>query len=171
MKIYGKSRVKSISSEVSTWFKQVFHIKNGWILLPGLMAILSVYAAHHFKVCTRLLSREPLEYLGLWLVSMSLVVLVTKSLISRDLLMIYLAVLALVFLVRELDDTTLTFFGNTYLVKSKELVNIILVGMVLWAFGWHEKFFACLNRSMMLKVSLFGVLWTYLFSQERLYLV
>ena len=79
--------------------------------------------------------------------------------------MIYLSVLALVFLVRELDDTVITIFVEPYLFKSKKLVDLFLVGMGLLAFGWHEKLFACLNRSMMQKASLFGVLWTYLFSQ------
>jgi UDP-N-acetylmuramyl pentapeptide phosphotransferase/UDP-N-acetylglucosamine-1-phosphate transferase len=79
--------------------------------------------------------------------------------------MIYLSVLALVFLVRELDETVLTVFGSTYLFRSKKLVDFLLVCMGLWAFGWREKLFDCLNRSRILKVSFFGVLWTYLFSQ------
>ncbi len=156
---------KSISAELSNWFKQVFHIKNSWILLPGLIAVLTVYADHHFNVCTQLFSRGPLENLAPWLVLMILLVLVTNSLISRNPLVIYLAALALVFLVRELDDMVFTFFDATYLVKTKNLVSFLLAGMGLAAFVWHEKLFASLNRSRLLKVSLFGVLWTYFFSQ------
>ena len=44
-------------------------------------------------------------------------------------------------------------------------MDFLLVGMGLWAFCWREKLFDCLNRSRILKVSFFGVLWTYLFSQ------
>lgn len=156
---------RSVYSDVLIWFNQVFHFKNGWILLPGLMAVLLVYNAYHFNVCTRLLSRASLEYLALFLVSMILVILASKSLISRDPLIIYLAVLTLVFLVRELDDTALNLFGSTYMIKSKKLVYFLLFCMSLWALGWHEKLSSCLNRSMILSVSLFGVLWTYLFSQ------
>ena len=79
--------------------------------------------------------------------------------------MIYLSVLALVFFVREINRTDITIFGEPYLFKSKKPVDLLLVGMGLWAFGWHEKLFECLNLSRILKVSLFGVLWTYLFSQ------
>ena len=79
--------------------------------------------------------------------------------------MIFLTILALVFFIRELNSTVITFFGSSYLFKSKKLVDCLLVGMGIWAFVWHEKLFTCLNRSIMLKVSLFGVLWTYLFSQ------
>ena len=79
--------------------------------------------------------------------------------------MIYLTVLALVFFIREFHDTVFTFFGSSYQLETKKLVYCLLVGMGIWAFGWHEKLFTCLNRSIKLKVSLFGVLWTYLFSQ------
>jgi hypothetical protein len=156
---------RSFYSEVSAWFKQVFHIKNFWILLPGVIAVLLVYAIHHFNIYTWLTSRDFLENLAIWLVSMIFLVLMAKSFISRDPLMVYLAVLALVFLVRELDDTPLAVFGYTYIPRTKKLVDLLLVGMGLWALGWHEKLFGSLNRFMMLKISIFGVLWTYLFSQ------
>jgi hypothetical protein len=158
-------KIKNFISEISIWFKQIFHIKNCWILLPGLIALLSVYAVHHLNIYPWLITREFNESFAPWLVLVILVILLTKSFISRDSLMIYLSILALVFLVRELDETVLTVFGSTYLFRSKKLVDLLLVGMSLWAFGWHEKLFACLNRSMIQKVSLFGVLWTYLFSQ------
>lgn len=156
---------RNIRSEASTYFKQVFLIKNCWILLPGMIAVLLVYAVHHFNIYTWLTNKGFLENLALWLVSMIFLVLMTKSFISRDPLMIYLAVLALVFLVRELDDTLLTFFGSSYTFKSKKLVDLLLVVMGLWGLGWHEKLFGSLNRFMIVKISIFGVLWTYLFSQ------
>ena len=96
---------------------------------------------------------------------MILLVLMAKSFISRDPLMIYLALLALVFLVRELDDISFTFFGSSYTFKSKKLVDLLLVLMGLWGLGWHEKLFGSLNRFIVVKISLFGVLWTYFFSQ------
>ena len=157
--------MKSISAEVSIWFKQIFHIKNFWILLPSLIPLLLVYAVHHFNIYPWIITRDFNENIALWLVAMIFVIFLTKSLISRDSLIIYLTVLTLVFFIRELDDTVLTFFGSSYLFESKKLVDCLLVGMGIWAFGWHEKLFACLNRSVMLKVSLFGVLWTYLFSK------
>jgi hypothetical protein len=157
--------MKSISAEVSIWFKQVFHIKNFWILLPSLIPLLLVYAVHHFNIYPWIITRDFNENIALWLVSMIFLILLTKSLISRDSLIIYLTVLALVFFIRELDDTVLTIFDDTYLFRSKKLVDFLLVGMGLWAFGWREKLFDCLNRSRILKVSFFGVLWTYLFSQ------
>ena len=157
--------MKSITAEVSIWFKQVLHIKNFWILLPSLIPLLLVYVVHHFNIYPWIITRDFNENIALWIVSMIFVILLTKSLISRDSLIIYLTVLTLVFFIRELDDTVLTFFGSSYLFESKKLVDCLLVGMGIWAFGWHEKLFACLNRSIMLKVSLFGVLWTYLFSQ------
>jgi hypothetical protein len=158
-------KIKNFISEISIWFKQMFHVKNCWILLPGLIALLSVYAVHYSNIYPWLITREFNESFAPWLVLVILAILLTKSFISRDSLMIYLSVLALVFLVRELDDTVLNVFGEPYLFTSKKLVDLLLVGMSLWAFGWHEKLFACLNRSMIQKVLLFGVLWTYLFSQ------
>lgn len=156
---------RSIPSEVSTCFKQVFLIKNCWILLPGMIAVLLVYVFHHFNVCTGLLDKDFLEHLALWLLPMILLVLMAKSFMSRDPLMIYLAVLALVFFVRELDDTPLTLFGSSFTFKSKKAVDLLLVAMGLWGLVWHEKLFGSLNRFMMVKISIFGVLWTYVFSQ------
>ena len=156
---------RSIPSEVSTSFKQVFLIKNCWILLPGMIAVLLVYAVHHFNICTGVLNKGSLENLALWVLPMILLVLMAKSFISRDPLMIYLALLALVFLVRELDDISFTFFGSSYTFKSKKLVDLLLVLMGLWGLGWHEKLFGSLNRFIVVKISIFGVLWTYFFSQ------
>jgi hypothetical protein len=158
-------RIKNFISEISIWFKQVFHIKNFWILLPSLIAVLLVYAVHNFNIYPWLITRDFNENIALWLVSMIFVILLTKSFISRDSLMIYLTVLALVFFIREFHDTVFTFFGSSYQFETKKLVYCLLVGMGIWAFVWNEKLFTCLNQSIKLKVSLFGVLWTYLFSQ------
>ena len=143
----------------------MFHLKNCWVLLPGLIALLSVYAVHHLNIYPGLITRDFHEGIAPLLVLVIFAILLTKSFVSRDPLMIYLSVLALVFFVREINDTDITIFGDTYLFKSKKLVDCLLPVMVLWAFAWHEKLFVCLNRSMMQKVTLFGVLWTYLFSQ------
>jgi hypothetical protein len=158
-------KIKNFISEISIWFKQMFHLKNCWILLPGLIALLSVYAVHHLNIYLWLITRNFNEGIAPLLVSLIFVILLIKSFISRNPLMIYLSVLALVFLVRELHATDITIFHDIYRPETKKLAYLLLVGMGLWAFAWHEKLFACLNRSMMQKVSLLGVLWTYLFSQ------
>jgi hypothetical protein len=157
--------IKQVGSELSVWFKQVFRMKNWWILLPGLLAVVLVYAVNHFNIYPWLISKIFHEGFAPWLVLAIFLILLTTSLISRDSLMIFLAVLALVFLVRELNDTTFFLFGGEYLFKSKKLVDCLLVGMGLWAIGWHEKLFTGFNRSIKLKILLSGVLWTYLFSQ------
>ena len=158
--------IKQIGSEFSIWFKQVFHIRNSWILLPGILAVVMVYAVHYFNIYPWLATKAFHEDCAPWLVLAIFVVLLIKSLSSRNPLVIFLAVLALVFLVRELDHTVFTVFGEEYLFKSKRLLGFLLVAMGLWALGWHEKLFACLNSSILLKVSLAGVFWTYLFSQR-----
>ena len=147
-------QIKNFISEISIWFKQIFHIKNCWILLPSLIAVLLVYAVHHLNIYPWLITRDFNENIALYLVSMIFVILLTKSFISRDLLMIFLTILALVFFIREFHDTVFTFFGNSYQFETKKLVYCLLVGIGIWAFGWREKLFTCLNRSIMLKVSL-----------------
>ncbi len=156
---------KSFKSEVAAYFKQVWTIKNSWIFLPGLISILLVYGVHNYNEDAWILTRGCLEPLAIWLVPIFLIVLVSKAIISKNHLMIYLAVLALIFLVRELDDTTYTFMEMSGTFKSKKPVNVILCGMALWGIGWHEKIFVTLNRYMSIKIALFGVLWTYFLSQ------
>jgi hypothetical protein len=158
-------KINRIGSELSVWFKQVFRIKNSWILLPGFLAVILVYAVNHFDIYPWFITKNFHEGLAPLLVGAIFLILLIRSLISRDSLMIFLAVLALVFLVREFNATTFFLFGVEYLFKSKKLVDCLLVGMGLWAYGWHEKIFVCLNRSIPLKVLLAGMLWTYLFSQ------
>lgn len=158
-------KIKRICSELSIWFKQVLHIKNSWILLPSLIAVLLVYADNYFNMSPQYTTRIFNEGFAPLLVLVVFIILLTKSLISRNPLVMYLTVLALIFLVREFNATVFTVFGGEYLFKSKKLVDCLLVGMALWAFGWHEKLFVCLNRSIILKISIFGVLWSYLFSQ------
>ncbi len=158
-------KIKQISSELSIWFKQLFRFKNCWILLPGFLAILLVYSAHYFAITPWLTTRIFHESFAPGLILVVFLIFLTTSLISRDSLMIYLTVLALIFLIRELNATVFTFYGEEYLFKSKKLVDCLLVGMALWAIGWHEKLFTCCNRSIALKVLISGVLWTYLFSQ------
>jgi len=158
-------RIKRIRAELFLWFKEVFVLKNIWLLLPGLVAIILVYGVHHFKLYPWITSRDFNESFAPWLVLLIFTLLLTKALMSRDPLMMFLAVLALVFLIRELNSTTFSLFGGEYLFKSKKLVDCLLVGMGLWAFGWHEKIFTSLNRSKMLKIVIAGVAWTYLLSQ------
>jgi hypothetical protein len=158
-------KIKQIGSELSTWFKQVFRIENSWILLPGLVAVIAVYGVHLFKLYPWLTSRDFNESFAPWLVLLIFAVLLVRTFMSRDPLMLFLTVLALVFFVRELNSTVISVFGAEYLFKSKKLVDCLLVLMGLWAFGWHEKIFDSLNRSKRLKIVLAGVAWTYLFSQ------
>jgi len=158
-------KIKRIGLEVSTWFKQMFCIRNSWLLLPGFCAVILVYAVNHFDVYPWLTTKIFHENCAPWLVLSIFVIFLATSFISRDSLVIFLTVLALVFLVRELNSTTFSLFGGEYLFKSKKLVDCLLVGMVLWAIGWHERLFVSFNRSITFKVLLSGVLWTYLFSQ------
>ena len=158
-------KMKQIGSEVSTWFKQVFRFKNCWILLPGLLALSLVYAVHYFGISPQLTTKIFHESFAPWLLLIVLLIFLTASFLSRDALVMYLSGLALVFLIRELNATVLTVFGGEYLFKSKKLVDCLLVGMALWAWGWREKLFTCCNRSIALKILISGVLWTYLFSQ------
>lgn len=158
-------KIKLVGSELAIWFKQLFRMKNCWILLPGFCAVILVYAAYHLNSYLWLTEKIFHESFAPWLVLVISLIFLITSRISRDSLVIYLAVLALVFLVRELNDTNFSFFGEEYLLKSKKLVDCLLVGMGLWAIGWHERLFAAFNRSVRLKILFSGVLWTYFFSQ------
>lgn len=157
--------IKRIGSELSIWFKQLFRFENCWILLPGFLALSLVYAVHYFDFSPKVTTKIFHENFAPWLVLVVCLIFLIKSLLSRDALVLYLCVLALVFLIRELNSTVITAFGGEYLFKSKKLVDCLLVGMALWAWGWRDKLFACLKRSKALKVLIPGVLWTYLFSQ------
>lgn len=156
---------RSLYAEVSYWFKQVLRVKNFWILLPTVFSVLWVYIVNDFNTYTWLISRGFLENLAIWLISIIFLILATKGFISKDPLIIYLAVLAMVFLIRELDETQFILFGHNYMPRTKKPVDFFLVVMGLWAFGWHRKLFETINRFMVLKISVFGMLWTYLFSQ------
>ena len=67
----------------------MFRIKNCWILLPGILAVVMVYAVHHFNIYPWLATKTFHENCAPWLVLAVFVILLTKSLISRDPLMIF----------------------------------------------------------------------------------
>ncbi|MCB2156978.1 hypothetical protein KQI84_19035 [bacterium] len=156
---------RTLPSEIATWLRQVFKPKNLWIVAPIILAVLVVYISQHFNVLTGLIDRGPLEIIALWLVSISLLTFAGKSAASRDPLAFYLTVLLMIFLFRELDDTTLSLFGRELTVNSKGPVNLLIVAMAVWGVFWHEKIFGTLNRSKVLQVMFFGVLLTYALSQ------
>jgi len=152
-------------TELSTCLRQVFHIRNSWIFLPGLCALLLVYGTHYSNVVPWITGRNFNEKFAPWLVLTVFAVLLPKSILSRNPLAVFLAALACIFYIRELNDTVFSLFGAAYHFKSKKLVDCLLVGMALWAYLWRGKLVECLNRSPQLTVMLSGVLWTYLFSQ------
>lgn len=158
-------KMHEVLSETTISLRQVFHYKNSWLLLPGFGAVALVYVSHHLGLFTEWLRRDPLEVLALCLVPMIVLILVAKSIITRDSLAIFLAALAVVFLTRELHDSEFQLLGREFELETKGMVSLLLVGMVLTAIVWHERLLKSLNRSIFLKVSLVGVLWTYLFSQ------
>lgn len=135
------------------------------MLVPCAAALAVVYVAHAFEADQTLLAKNGLEALALWLVSVTLAILACKAIISRDALVIYLAVLCLVFLVRELHKTQFTWDDTVYLFRSKKLVSVLLIGMIIWGIGWHEKIVATLNRVNRLNAMVAGVFIAYVFSQ------
>ena len=157
--------IPEVLSETTTSLRQVLHYKRSWLLLPGFGAVALVYASHHLDLFTEWLRRDSLEVLALYLVPIIVVILAAKSIITRDSLAIFLAALAAVFFTRELHDSEIHVFGREFELETKGIVNLLLVGMALWGVFWHERLLKSLNRSIFLKVSLAGVLWTYLFSQ------
>jgi hypothetical protein len=146
-------------------FKEAFQLKSSWIFLPGFVAVLLVYAVRDADRYVWVTTKAFNESFAPWLVLLIFIMFLAKALVCRDALIVYLAALALVFLVRELNDTVFKIFGTAYLFKSKKLVDVLLAGMALWGLCWHERLFACLHRSGNLKILLFGSMWTYFFSQ------
>ena len=108
--------------------------------MPGFFAISLVYAVHYFGISPGLTTKIFHESFAPWLVSVVFLIFLTTSLLSRDALVLYLSVLTLVFLIRELNSTVLTAFGGEYLFKSKKLVDYLLVGMALWAGAGAKNF-------------------------------
>jgi len=62
----------------------MFYVKNCWILLPGLIALLSVYAVHHSNIYPWLITRNFNAGIAPLLVSVIFVILLTKSFIRLD---------------------------------------------------------------------------------------
>lgn len=160
-----RNNLARIRFEMKSWFCQVFALKNSWLLLPGVAGILLVYVLQGTGWLPVLLERDFHENLALGIMPVIVMVLFVKGATSRDSLVIYLAGLALIFLVRELDDTALSVLGGVYKVKTKKLVELLLLGLVLWGVYWQDRLFASLNRFVSLKIALFGMFWTYFLSQ------
>jgi len=157
--------VREIIIELRLWGRQAFTLNNCWLWVPGLSGITLVYLAQSINPQSVLLQRGFHETIAPYLVASIVLLLVVRSIMTRDELIIYLTLLAIVFLIRELDDTAIHVFGGTIELKTKKLVSVLLAGMAIWALVWQKRLFECLNRHKVFKLLLSGMLFSYFFSQ------
>jgi len=156
---------REIVTELKLWIRQVFTLNNCWLWIPGLSGIILVYLVYSLNSQSILLQRDFHETIAPYLVASIAFLLVIRSIITRDKLIIYLTLLAVVFLIRELDDTAAQLFGVDTEIKTKKLVSVLLVGMAVLGIIWQRMLFACLNSHRFFKLLLSGMLFSYFFSQ------
>ncbi len=125
----------------------------------------TVYLVYSLNSQAFLLQREFHETIAPYMVASIVFLLVIRSIITSDKLIIYLTLLAIVFFIRELDDTAVQLFGVTTEMKTKKLVSVLLVGMAILGIVWQKVLFACLNSHKFFKLLLSGMLFSYFFSQ------
>lgn len=133
------------------------------IPVPGLLAFAGVYAFRALE-CRHLLDKVVLEEVGLWLMASIVVTAGVSLLVLRNRMVGLLAALALMFLIRELDDTAFCLMGRTCTVQSKTLVSALLVGWIAWVLAWYRHVEEFL-RDHLHRWSVTLVGWTYVFSQ------
>ncbi len=156
---------KNIISEVKKWTKELYSIKNSWILLPSILGVVSVMSWFCIKgevdYNFYFFNKPNLEITALCLIGITAFVLLIKSIIVKNSLIIILCSIALSFLVRELDDTD--FIINN--LKTKKIIYVLLFVILVWCTFWQERLFSVLNKFRMIKISISGMVWTYVFSQ------
>ncbi len=157
--------IKEIANEIRRWGQQVSSLKSSWIWVPGLSGIILVYFLRALDLFPYLLTRTFHEKIAPWIVVAIVFILIIRSIMSKDELIIYLMVLACVFLIRELDDTVFDFYGYLFELKTKNLVSFLLIAMGTWGYLWRKKLFFCLNREILFKLMISGMLFSYFFSQ------
>lgn len=157
-------KIKSITTELLSCLKILINPKSYWIFLPIILAIVSVYIAYAMDAQWYLVKNGH-EYFALAAMGAVVLTLIPASIRFKTVFVYFLLVLAVNFLIRELDETTITLPGiGSFMIRSKKYIYVALGFMAAWAVWKDKKIITFVNRYPLVKTMTIGVFITYFIS-------
>jgi hypothetical protein len=160
-----KLKVIDAVKELVICLKMMVTPKNVWIYVPSMVAVISVYIAHAYKA-EWFLGKGSEETLALILMGTTISLLFIAVLKFRNTASLFLLVLAVNFLIRELDKTPITLPGiETFVMRTKSYIYIALGVMSIWGILEEKKIIGFFYKYPLTKVMFLGVFASYFLSQ------
>ena len=160
-----KIKLIDFSKEVVGCLKQFVNPKNFWIYSPPLLGVGCVYfaQAHNIKW---ILDKGGPENTALVLLGITISILIVAAIRFRNMASMFFLVLAINFLIREMDKTPLhlPYFGDVML-KTKSYIYVALGVMTAWGIWQEKKLFGFLSSYPLVKIMFLGLCSSYAFSQ------
>ncbi|MCK5843176.1 MAG: hypothetical protein KAG97_00630, partial [Victivallales bacterium] len=160
-----KKRVERFKNEIFWCLKTMTHPKTAWIYLPTAAAVLSVYLAYWLKA-DWYLAKGGQETAAMVLLGCAIALLSLATAKTRHIAQLFILVLSLNFLIREMDHQTITIPGfGEIVIRSRHYIFVALGVMVAWGLWKDERILAFFNEHIKLKMILLAMVTTYLISQ------
>jgi len=160
-----KIKIIDVLKELLVCMKLMINPKNLWIYLPSIIAVASVYVAYAYNA-EWFLGKGGEETLALILMGGTISLLFVATLKFRNIASLFLLVLAVNFLIRELDKTPITLPGiETFVMRTKSYIYIALGVMAAWGIWQEKKIIAFFYEFPLTKIMFLGVFSSYFISQ------
>ncbi len=160
-----KIKVVDVLKELLVCLKLVANPKSWWIFLPFILAVISVYVADSNDIAGYLVKGTQ-ETAALILMGTTITVLAIAAIKFRNIASLFFLVLAINFLIRELDSTMMDLpFLGTIKFKSKGYINVAMGLMAAWGLWQERKMIAFFYDYSFVKIIFIGVFSSYFSSQ------
>ncbi len=160
-----KDHIEKIKDELVNCVKVLFTLRSAWIYLPVILA----FAGSHmifFPELDWILDKGLQEKLALILVGAVALVLLISCILSGNFISIYLFILAVNFLIRELDDSVLNIpYYGAIEVHSKKYIYMALAVIALWGFFKAKNIISFFKEHVLVRTMMVGTVFSYVLSQ------
>jgi len=160
-----KIKVVDVVKELLVCLKLIVNPKSWWVFIPFILAVSSVYVADANNM-TAYLAKGGQEKAALFLMGTTIFLLVVATIKFRNVASLFFLILAVNFLIRELDGTMMDLpFLGTIKFRSKEYINVAMGLMAAWGLWQERKMIKFFYDYSFVKIMFIGVFISYLSSQ------
>ena len=159
------TRLIHLKNETQQTLKQILKPVNWWVFLPIFMAIATVYIGKAYDI-KWIIQKGDEENTALVLIGSAALILAAASLKLRNMAVVFLSVLAVNFLIRELDQTPITLPGGIeFAMRTKVYIYFALAVMALWLFWKEKQILPFFNMHPTVRAMTVGLISVYTMSQ------
>lgn len=160
-----KNKIKIIVDELLQCVRIMLEARKIWIYLPTIFAFTGTYIVFYCDA-KYFLNKGPHENLALLLISTTALILSISALRFRNFTVAYLFILAINFLIRELDHNIINIpYYGAIEIRSKAYIWFALALIAVLGFLKTDSLVSFFRRYPFTKVMMIGTVFTYFMSQ------